>query len=160
MGAITLYTQQPVTVGQFCTCGDITGTVEEISLRTTRIRTVADSVVIVPNAVFATASIENITDRNRILHRQTVRLALDTSESVIRSVLEGLLNVLSESTAISDGSFRVRLIGFGEFSINIEVFAHVNTTDWADFLAIAEDINLATVNVLEATGAKLAEPPR
>jgi MscS family membrane protein len=51
-------------------------------------------------------------------------------------------------------------MGFGEFSIDIEIFANVRTTNWTDFLAIAEDINLATVNVLERTGAKLAEPPR
>ena len=160
MGAITLYTQQPVTVGQFCTCGDVTGTVEEISLRTTRIRTVANSVVIVPNAVFATASIENYAERNRILHRQTIRLALDTSESVVRSVLTGLREVVAGMDVVSQDSSRVRLIGFGEFSIDIEIFAHIGTTDWGNFLAIAEDINLATVNVLERTGAKLAEPPR
>ena len=160
MGAITLYTQQPVTVGQFCTCGNVSGTVEEISLRTTRIRTVGNTVVIIPNAVFATASIENVTERNRILHRQTVRLALDTSEALIRTVLEGLRQALAATEAVADESSRVRLMGFGEFSIDIEVFAHVNTTDWTDFLALAEDINLATVKTLERTGAKLAEPPR
>jgi MscS family membrane protein len=160
MGAITLFTQQPVTVGQYCTCGDVTGTVEEISLRTTRIRTISNTVVVVPNAVFATASIENITERHCILHRQTVRLALDTSESLIRSVLEGLREVLAATEAVSDESSHARLIGFGAFSIDIDVLVYVNTTDWSDFLAIAEDVNLATVNVLERTGAKLAEPPR
>ena len=55
---------------------------------------------------------------------------------------------------------RVRLIGFGEFSVDVDVFAHVGTTDWEEFLAIAEDINLGTIGVLERIGAKLAEPPR
>jgi len=160
MGAITLYTQQPVTVGQMCVCGDITGTVEEISLRTTRIRTVSNTVVVVPNAVFATASIENITERHRILHRQTVRLALGTSESVVRSVLEQLREMVLAIEMVSAESSRVRLIGFGEFSIDVEIFAHVGTTDWSEFLAIAEDINLGTINILEKVGARLAEPPR
>ncbi len=160
MGAITLYTQQPVSVGQFCTSGNVTGTVEEINLRTTRVRTVKNTVVVIPNAVFATAVIENITERQQILHRQTVRLALVTSATVLQSVLEGLREVLATVETVNADSSRVRLIGFGEFSIDIEVFAHVGTTVWTDFLAIAENINLDTVRVLEQAGAKLAEPPR
>jgi MscS family membrane protein len=160
MGAITLYTQQPVTVGQLCTCGDITGTVEEISLRSTRIRTVRNTVVVVPNAVFATASIENIAERQRILHRQIVRLALDTSEATARSVLKQLREMLLAIEKVAEESSRVRLTGFGEFSIDVEVFAHIATTDWSEFLELAETINLGTIKVLESTGAKLAEPPR
>jgi len=160
MGAITLYTQQPVTVGQMCVCGDTRGTVEEISLRTTRIRTVSNTVVVVPNAVFATASIENIAERHRILHRQTVRLALGTSESVVRSVLEQLREMVLAIETVSADSSRVRLVGFGEFSIDVEIFAHVGTTDWSEFLAIAENINLGTINILEKVGAQLAEPHR
>jgi MscS family membrane protein len=160
MGAITLYTQQPVSIGQLCTCGDVTGTVEEISLRTTRIRTLFNTVVVIPNAIFATASIENIAARQRILHRQTVRLDLDTSESMLVSVLEALRTMLTTIEKTSEDSSRVRLVVFGEFSIDIEVFAHIGTTDWAEFLAIAENINLGTVGVLEKAGAKFAEPPR
>ena len=160
MGAITLYTQQPVSVGQFCTSGNVTGTVEEINLRTTRIRTIQNSVVVVPNAVFATASIENITERSRILHRQTLRLESKTTESLIRSTLHELLLMLLEIEKVSKDSARVRLIEFGEYSINIDVFAHIDTTDWVEFLEIAENINLGCIGVLEKVGAKLAERPR
>lgn len=160
MGAITLYTQQPVSVGQLCTCGNVTGTVEEISLRTTRIRTLTNTIVVIPNALFATASIENFAERQRILHRQTVRLALDTTASMLKSTLYGLREMLLAVEKISEDTARVSLIGFGEFSIDVEVFAHVGTRDWAEFLVIAEGINLGTVQVLESVGAKLAEYPR
>jgi len=160
LGAVTLYTQQPVTVGQLCTSGNVTGTIEEINLRTTRVRKVNNNIVVIPNSVFATASIENISERSRILHRQIVRLALETSESTVRSVLQELREMLMGMDKVSDDSTRVRLIGFGEFSIDIEVFAHIGTKDWDEFLATAEDINLGTVSVLEKVGAKFAEPPR
>jgi len=75
--------------------------------------------VIVPNAVFATASIENITARNRILHRQTVRLALDTSEPLIRSGRDGLREAVATTEVVSGELSRATLIGFGEFSIEI-----------------------------------------
>jgi len=160
MGAITLYTQQQVTVGQFCTCGDVTGTVEEITLRTTRIRTISNTVVVIPNALFATASIENVTARRRILHNQTVRLALGASEKLVRSVLDQLREMLLTIDKVTEDTSRVRLIGFGEFSIDVQVFVHVGTTDWDEFLRIAEDINLGTIATLERLGAKIAEPAR
>ncbi|MFT4519423.1 MAG: MscS family membrane protein [Halioglobus sp.] len=160
MGAITLYAMQPVTVGQLCTCGEVTGTIEVISLRTTRLRTLKNTVFIVPNAIFATASIENISERNRILHRQTVRLALDTPESVVSNTIEKLREMLLTIDEVTEDASRVRLVGFGEFSLNVEIFAHVGTTQWTEFLAIAEVINLKTLSALEGTGAKLAEPPR
>jgi len=160
LGAITLFTQQPVCIGQFCTSGDITGTIEEISLRATRVRKINNNVVVIPNSVFATASIENISVRQRILHRQTVRLALDTSESTLRSVLLQLREMLAAIKKVAADLSHVRLIGFGEFSIDVEIFAHVGTTSWDEFLAIAEDINLGTIGVLERIGAKLAVPPR
>lgn len=158
LGAITLYTQQPVTVGQFCTCGTVTGTVEAINLRTTRIRTIKNTIVVMPNALFATASIENITERDRILHRQTVRLALDTPESTIKTVLQNLREMLAAIDKVAVDAWRVRLTGFGKYSIDVEVFAHVETTDWAEFLAVAEDINLGTIGSLESAGARLANP--
>jgi len=160
MGAITLYTQQQVTVGQFCTCGDVTGTVEEITLRTTRIRTISNTVVVIPNALFATASIENVTARRRILHNQTVRLALGASEKLVRSVLDQLREMLLTIDKVTEDTSRVRLIGFGEFSIDVQVFVHVGTTDWDEFLRIAEDSNLGTIATLERLGAKIAEPAR
>ena len=160
LGAITLYTQQPVSIGQFCTAGNVSGTIEEISLRSTRIRKLDNNVVIIPNAIFATASIENVSERRRILHRQMVRLAQDTSQAEIRQLLDGLReSISSHAKVIADGC-RVRFVGFGEYSKDIEVFAHIDTTDWQEFLAIAEEINLATQGVLEATGARLAVPPR
>lgn len=160
LGAITLYTQQPVKVGQFCTSGSITGTIEEISLRSTRVRKIDNSVVIIPNSIFATASIQNVSAREHILHRQTVRLSLGTEASRIRLVLEKLREMLASNENVVADIWRVRLVEFGQFSLNIEVFAHIATTDWVAFLAIAEELNLGTIQVLEETGVRLAIPAR
>ena len=160
IGAITLYTQQPVTIGQFCTAGSISGTIEEISLRSTRIRKLDNNVVIIPNAVFATASIENVSERRRILHRQTIRLAQDTTQAEIRGVLDGLRESVGDHARVIREAWRVRFVAFGEYSKDIEVFAQVDTTDWQEFLSISEEINLATQGVLEAVGARLAVRPR
>jgi len=160
LGAITLYTQQPVTIGQFCTANNVSGTIEEISLRSTRIRKLDNNVVIIPNALFATASIENVSERRRILHRQLLRLAQDTTEAEIRRLLDELQQSVGHHAKVIADAWRVRFVAFGQYSKDVEVFAHIDTTDWQEFLAISEQINLATLGVLEATGIRLAVPPR
>jgi MscS family membrane protein len=160
LGAATLYTQQPVRVGQFCTSGEVSGTIEEISLRSTRVRKINNNVVVIPNSLFATASIENLSERKRTLHRQVLRLAVETSEKHIRDALTKLRDILKSHTNVAGNQWRVRFFEFGEYSKNIEVFAHINTTDWEEFLAVAEDINLKTVGVLESVGIDLAKPAR
>lgn len=160
MGAITLYTQQPVRVGQFCTSGNVTGTIEEINLRTTRVRRPNNNVVLIPNALFANATIENITEKKRSLHRQTVRLSLDTSQEQLEQVIERLKQMVSSYPEVVEDAWRVRFFELGEFSINIDVFAHINTTDFAVFLEHSEAINLATIGILGEVGVSLAKPPR
>jgi len=160
IGAITLYTQQPVKIGQFCTAGNVSGTIEEISLRSTRIRKPDNNVVIIPNAIFATASIENVSERRRILHKQVLRLAQDTSQTEILRLLDELRASIGHHAKVITDTSRVRFVAFGEYSKNIEVFAHVDTTDWLEFLSISEEINLATQGILDATGARLAVAPR
>lgn len=158
LGAISLYTQQPVTVGQFCTSGDTKGTIEEIGIRTTKIRTIQQTLVAIPNAVMARASIENISERPQILHRQIIRVAVDTPYSKLRSLLLKLRDVLAKSPHVNQSNYRVRLTGFAEFSIDIEVFAFVLTTDWPQFLEFAENINLAMIHVIEEEKVELALP--
>jgi len=160
LGAMTLYMQQPVSVGQMCTSGDVTGTIESIGLRSTQIRKLNNHLVVIPNSVFATASIENVSARHRILHRQIIRLALDTSEGQIRAVLAGLDACLGDHPRIVPADSRVSFVGFGEFSIDLQMFVQVGTSDWREFLAIAQEINLSVIRVLDEAGVKLAVPPR
>jgi MscS family membrane protein len=66
IGAVTLYTARPVSAGDFCRFGTITGTVEEIGLRSTLIRTMDRTMVVIPNSVFSAQEIENFSRRDRI----------------------------------------------------------------------------------------------
>ena len=86
IGSITIYTSQPVHVGDFCKFGETLGTVEEIGLRATQLRTLGRTMVHIPNALFASGAIENLTQRDKILYRTRLRLSYhDTPEQVRRS---------------------------------------------------------------------------
>ena len=76
IGGITLFADRPVRVGDFCQFGDKVGTIEEIGLRSTRVRTLDRTVITVPNAEFAKLQLENFTRRDRILHQDHARRAL------------------------------------------------------------------------------------
>jgi MscS family membrane protein len=104
------------------------------------------------------ASIQNISARHRILHRQILRLALDTSDSKIKALLEVLRAALESNKNVTQDDWRVRFVEFGEYSKNVEVFAYIETTNWRDFLAISEDINLQTAAALRSVGVALAVP--
>ncbi len=157
-GAITLYTQQPVRIGDFCRIGDTTGTIEEIGLRTTYIRTVANTRIAVPNSTLATMPIDNISAREKILYRPNLRLRYDTEPGKIRRVLEGIRELLSKHERVLEEGSRVRFNEIGEDALKIEVFAYLDTTVWQEYLELAEEINLLILDVVAREGTSLSLP--
>lgn len=156
-GALSLYTQQPVRIGDFCRIGDTTGTIEEIGLRTTFVRTLADTRIAVSNALLASMPMENISAREKILYRPTLRLKYDTTPEQIRSVLERLRSVLDEHDKVLDGH-RVRFNEIGDHALSIEIFAYVDVKVWSEYLEIAEDLNLRVIDAVSAAGTSLFQP--
>jgi MscS family membrane protein len=157
-GAITLYAQQPVRVGDFCRIGNTTGTIEEIGLRTTYIRTLANTRIAVPNAKLASEAIDNISARQRILYRINLRLRYDTKPGQIRSVMEGIREMLKENDRVLEDGQRVRFIEIADDALKIEVFAHLDTTVWAEYLELAEELNLRILEIVAEAGTSLSLP--
>ena len=158
IGAITLYTAQPFQVGAFCRFGDIIGTVEEIGLRSTKIRTLAHTLIYVPNATMANMEIENITKRQKILYRHKIRLRTDSSPDQIRYLLVTIRQLLYAHSKVDPVPARVRFKEFGEYSLDVEIFAYLKTTDYNEYLGIAEDLNLRIMDVIAQAGASIAVP--
>jgi len=79
VGAITLYSAQPVRIGDFGQFGNTMGTVEEISLRATQVRTLDRTIVSVPNAEFSALHINNFSKRDKIWYHHKIRLRYDTT---------------------------------------------------------------------------------
>ncbi len=156
-GAITLYSQQPVRVGDFCRVEAETGTIEEIGLRTTFIRTLANTRIGVPNAKLAAGAIDNYSARNKILYRPTLRLRYDTKPAQVREVLSGVRDALEENDRVLF-DHRVRFKEIGDDALKVEVFAYFDTTDWAEYLELAEDMNLQILEVVTNAGTALALP--
>ena len=159
-GAVTLYTQQPIRVGDFCRIGTETGTIEEIGLRTTRIRTLANTVIAIPNAKLATEPIDNISAREKILYRPTLRLRYDTAPDQLQQILEGIRDLFSSHERILQDNHRVRFKEIADDALLVEAYAYVDTTVWPEYLELAEELNIRILEIVAQAGTSLSLPAR
>lgn len=158
ISAITLYTSQPVAVGDFCRFGDNIGTVEEIGLRATKIRTLDDTIITVPNVDFAPAQLENSSKRKKIWYHPQVRLRHETTPDQIRFILVEIRKLLYAHPKVLPDPARIRFQEFGSLSFNLEIFAYVDVTDYGEFLDVAEDLNLRIMDIVQKAGSSFALP--
>jgi MscS family membrane protein len=157
-GGATIIADQPVRVGDFCRFGDKIGTVEDIGLRSTRIRTLDRTVVTVPNAEFSSLQLENFAKRDRIRLHFTIGVRYETSADQLRHLLVEVKRLLVAHPKILPDPARVRFVNFGAHSLDLEIFCYIGTADWNEFLAIREDIYLRIMDAVENSGTEFAFP--
>ena len=157
-GAITIFTSSPVEIGDFCKFGDRLGTVEEIGIRTTRIRTLDNSVISVPNSQFASMQIDNLSKREMYWYHPIIRLKHETTTDTIQNIRANITNMLTEHQKVRNENIRVRFKDIGLISLDIEVFAYVMVGDYASFLETAEELNFAIMDIISEAGAEFAVP--
>ena len=159
-GAFTLYTQQPIRVGDFCRVGTETGTIEEIGLRTTRLRTLADTVIAVPNSRLATEPIDNISARKKIRYRPILRLRYDTTPEQMQRILNGVRDLFGTHEQVLQDGHRVRFYEIADDALLVEANAYLNTTEWATYLELAEQLNIRILEIVARAGTSLSLPAK
>jgi MscS family membrane protein len=157
-GGILIISDQPVRVGDFCKVGSVLGTVEQIGLRSTRIRTLDRTVVSIPNGQMASENLENYGVRDKIWFRPTIGLRYETRADQLRFVLAEVRRMLYEHPMVETSSARIRFVRFGGSSLDLEVFAYALTTDYGRFLEVQEDLLLRIMDIIEASGTGVAFP--
>jgi MscS family membrane protein len=158
LGGISILTDKAVVVGDPCKIGDRAGTVEDIGLRSTKIRTEDRTLVSIPNGTVATATLENFRFRDKVLFKQTVRLRYDLSPDHLRYVLAQLRELLVQHAKVEESTARVRLTRFGDYALEVELYAYILERDYGAFLATQEDVMLQVMETLERTGGAVALP--
>ena len=158
LGGIAILTDRALQIGDVCRIGDQTGTVEDIGLRSTKIRTQDRTLVSIPNGTVATAVLENYRWRDKILSRQIVRLKYDLAPDHLRYVLEQMRLVLGQHPKVEPKTWRVRLFRFAEYAYEVEVYAYILERDFNDFLAVQEELILRIADTVERAGTTVALP--
>ncbi|MHC5083403.1 MAG: mechanosensitive ion channel family protein [Planctomycetota bacterium] len=158
IGAITLFASAPIKIGDFGQFGDVLGTVEEIGLRYTDIRTRKRTIVHIPNAVLADMKIENFTDREKMWYHPILKLSRKTSPDQIRYVLVEVRKMLYAHPVVDSDLGWVRFKEYSTYSLDIEVYSYIKRTDYALYLEVSEDLNLRIMDIIAAAGTELAVP--
>ena len=158
IGGLTLFADRPVRVGEFCRVGNESGTVEEIGLRTTKLRRLDDTLVTIPNAEMAQIRIENVTRRRKSLFNPRLGLRYETTGAQIKVIQDAILAMLADHPKVVTEGARVRFTSFGDYTLNLDVFAYVEESRLPDFVLVQEELNLRVMEIVLAAGAAFAFP--
>jgi MscS family membrane protein len=158
LGGVFLLSDRALAIGDMCTISNRQGQVEDITLRSVRLRTADQSLVSVPAGALAQAEIENFATRQKMLVRTTLPLRYGTTAEQIRRILGEVRTLLDGNPKLETGTSRITLVNFGREAIELELFAFVRTTDAPEFLAVRQDLLLGIAAIVEAAGSGFAEP--
>lgn len=158
IGGVSLLMDRAVHVGDYCQIGDRAGTVEDIGLRSLKLRTPDQNLLVVPNGVLAQVQFENTRTRRKLLINQTFLLRIETRAEQLRLVLTRVQSMLDELPVIESGNSRIRVNKFDGAAFQLELFCYAKTTDWMAFTALRQDIVLKIAEIVEASGTQFAAP--
>ncbi len=157
-GGISVISDRPVLVGDFCQFGGQVGTVEDIGLRSTRIRTLDRTVVTIPNSVFSTMTLENFSKRDRMWFHPTLSLRRDTTPDQIRAMMEALKRLLTDHPKVSIGGYPLRFTKINNDSYTLEIFAYVETPDFDEYLRTQSELLLSILETANSLGVGFTVP--
>jgi MscS family membrane protein len=157
-GGISLIMREAIRVGDFCKVADQTGTVEDIGLGSTRLRTLDRTLVSVPNAQISQMNLENISLRDKFWLHHTLELRRDTSPDQMRYVLGNIEKLLRSHPKVEPDSARIQFLQFGSSSLDAEIFAYVRGGDYVEFLKLQQDLLLQVMDIVAASGTSIAVP--
>jgi MscS family membrane protein len=157
-GSVSIGVDQPFRVGDWVTVNGISGTVELIGLRSTRIRTTARTLVSIPNGVLAEAQSENFGERDRIVLLSTIGLEYGATSEQVRRIRDGIVALASAHPKVWQEKVSVRLIRLGASSLDLELMCWIATTNADEFAEVREEILLGVMEVVEKNGSALAYP--
>jgi MscS family membrane protein len=157
-GGVSVLGDEVIRVGDVCRFGDRTGVVEDIGLRSTRVRTDDRTVLAIPNGTVATINVENLSLRDKILFKTNLALRTESKADHVRYVLAETRRLLYSHLKVESKSVRVRLTDIAGSSLTAEVFAYILTRDYNEYAAIREDLLLRMLDIVEDSGSGLALP--
>ena len=157
-GGISVLADEVIRVGDYCRFGDRTGTVEDISLRSTRVRTDARTQLSIPNGALATMNIENFTRRDKILFNPPLAIRYQTTGDQLRYLLAEIRRLLYQHPKIESETASIRFANVDSSALRLEIFSYVLTRDANEFNAIREDLLLRIMEIVERSGTAFAFP--
>jgi MscS family membrane protein len=157
-GSIMILIDRPFHVGDWITFPGGDGTVEEVGMRSTRVRTFAKTVVSIPNQALANATVEN----HSLMPKRRIKFKLGvTYESTVdqvKGLVAGIEDYLKGNSDIDQEFMLVKFTDFNASSLDLFVYCFTVTTDWTKHLSVKQDVNLKIMEMVEEMGMSIAYP--
>ena len=158
LGSIMIFVDKPFQVGHWITSGDIDGTVEEVGIRSTRIRTFRNSIMYVPNGKLADSMIDNHGLRVYRRFYTQISITYDTPADLIDLFIEGLRQIVKDHPHTRKDFYNIYLNKMADSSLNIMFYIFFEVPDWGNELRARHEILLSVIRLVEQLGINFAFP--
>ncbi len=157
-GGLVILFEKPFGIGDWISTASVEGTVEDITFRSTKVRTLGNALTLVPNSKICADPITNWSRLKMRLANFTISLVYSTPRTTVQAVLDDLRAMLRLHPDVIEDTIQVRLLDFAASSLDVFVFFYVNTTSIVEYRAVREDVNLRIIDIMERHGASFAFP--
>jgi MscS family membrane protein len=157
-GAFVLSLDRPFSIGDWVVIGFTEGNIEEIGLRSTRIRTFAKSLVHIPNNVLMNMTIENMSARPRQRVRTSFGVTYGSSPDKIEALVQGIRDIIRDNPRTFKDYYQVWFTEFGDSSLQVMMYFFIESTEWPVFLEERQKINIQIMRLVESLGLEFAFP--
>ena len=158
ISGFVLYLEKSVRVGDYCSFSGRAGTVESIGVRSTHVRALDRTLIAIPNSKFVDMELVNWARCDEMLIHSTIGLRYETDTEQLRYVLAEIRSMMYGHPRINSDTARIRFVGYGSSSLDIDVRVYAQSREWNDFYAIREDVMLRIKEIVEASGTGFAFP--
>ena len=159
-GGIVIILDKPFKVGDWILTPSVEGTVEEMSFRSTKVRTFAHALVTVPNSLVANEAITNWTRMEKRRVSFHLGVTYSTPREKIQVCIRRIKEMLEKSPDVHPDTIFVRFDNFNDSSLDIFIHYFTKSIAWGEFMQIKEEINYKIMEILEQEGVSVAFPSR
>ncbi len=157
-GSVVVAADRPFRVGDYVSIGAVEGTVEDVGLRSTKLRTGARTQVVVPNKTVANEIVTNFSRMPQRRVDQQIGLTYGTTPDQMVAILGDIRAILRGDAGVHPQTIAVYFAGYGDSSLNIQLMYFSADPDWAKHMELRERVNLAIMRAVAARGLSFAFP--
>jgi MscS family membrane protein len=159
-GFSTIVGDRPFVVGEYIITPNGEGIVERVGVRSTKIRTLDQSLIVVPNSAMANNPVTNWSRLSKRRYNFTIGITYGTTSNQMRALLDSIKALLDARPQVDSETIVVRFTEFASSSLDILVRCNVNIADWGEWVAEREEINLSIMDIVDEMGLSMAFPSR
>jgi MscS family membrane protein len=159
-GSLVIFSDRPFKIGDWIMTPDVEGIVEQIGIRSTKVRTFAQAIVTVPNAVLANSAILNWSRMGKRRIKMNIGLTYSTTATQMQNIVQDLRTMLENHNDIHQDTIFIYFTDFQDSSLGIFCYFFTKTINWGEYMRVREDVNLKIMHIVEQNGASFAFPSR